>query len=51
MQNQKGGVSPQFAILVSALFITIGSLMYFQSETVYGLFDNMMNEIKYATQL
>lgn len=49
IQNQKGGVSPQFAILISAVFIIIGSLLYFQSETAYSLFDNMVSEIRYIT--
>lgn len=50
LHNQKGGVSPQFAIIICAIFLTIGGALYFQGETVYGLFDNMMNEIKYITK-
>jgi hypothetical protein len=50
-QNQNGGVSPQFAILVSGLFLTIGGVLFFQSETVYGLFDNLLAEIGYVTNL
>ena len=50
-KDQKGGVSPQFAILVSAMFITIGCALYFEGETVYKLFDNLMEEVKYAVEL
>ena len=50
-QNQKGGVSPQFAILISAVFLSIGAGLYFEGDTVYGLFDNMMDEIRYAVKL
>lgn len=51
IQDQKGGVSPQFAIFLCSIFLAIGGALYFQSETVYSLFDNFMNEIRYATNL
>jgi hypothetical protein len=50
-KDQKGGVSPQFAILISAVFISIGCALYFEGETVYRLFDDLMNEVKYAVKL
>lgn len=50
-QNQKGGVSPEFAILISAFFLAIGGVLFFQGEMVYDLFDNMMDEIKYVANL
>lgn len=50
-KDQKGGVSPQFAILVSAMFVTMGCVLYFQGETVYGLFDTLMNEVRHAVKL
>jgi len=49
--NQNGGVSPQFAILICAIFISIGATLYYEGDTVYGLFDNMMDEIRYAVKL
>lgn len=51
VKDQKGGVSPQFAILISTIFISIGCVLYFEGETVYGLFDNLMNEVRYAVKL
>ena len=39
IQDQKGGVSPQFAIMLCTVFLIMGGALYFQSETVYGLFD------------
>ncbi len=50
-QTQKGGVSPQFAILVSTIFIIIGGALYLEGDSIYGLFDNLLNEIKYAANL
>ncbi len=50
-QNQNGGVSPQFAILVSSIFIVIGGALYLQGDAAYGLFDSLMEEIRYATKL
>lgn len=50
-KNQSGGVSPQFAIMISTLFIVIGGALYLEGDAVYGLFDNLMNEIKIAAKL
>lgn len=49
--NQKVGVSPKFAALVSGLFIAIGGMFFFQSEAVYSILDNMSAEIEYVTNL
>ena len=50
-QNQKGGVSPQFAILVSVLFLSIGAALYMEGDTVYQLFDNIVDQVRYAVKI
>jgi len=45
-KNQKGGVSPQFAIFVSSIFLTLGSVLYFQSDMAYTFFDNLLQQVK-----
>lgn len=49
-KNQSGGVSPQFAIIVSAIFLTIGGGLYFEGDTAYRIFDQFMNEIRHAVK-
>ncbi len=46
--NQKGGVSPQFAFIASAFFIVIGGSLYLQGDAAYVLFDTMIKEVRYA---
>ena len=50
-KSQTGGVSPSFAIIVSAIFLVIGSGLYFEGDTVYKLFDNVMTEFKHAVNI
>ncbi len=50
-KTQNGGVSPQFAITISAIFLVIGCGLYFEGDTAYRLFDDLMNEIRYAVRL
>lgn len=50
-KNQNGGVSPEFAILISSVFIVIGGALYLQGPEVYGLFDSLTNEVKRTLKL
>lgn len=50
-KTQSGGVSPQFAITISVIFLVIGCGLYFEGDSAYRLFDNLMNEIRYAVKL
>lgn len=50
-QHQTAGVSPKFAILVSGLLLAVGVALFFQSETVYSLFDNLNAQVEYVTNL
>lgn len=50
-RNQKGGVSPKFAVLVSGVCIAIGGMFFFQSEATYSILDNISAEIEFVTNL
>lgn len=49
--NQTSGVSVQTALVLSLIFLSIGCMMFFQSEALYGSFDNMQVELKRIIKL
>lgn len=50
-KNQKGGVSPIFAIFMCAIFAVIGAGLYFEDNTAYLIFDSLFNDMRIFSNL
>jgi len=51
IHNQTAGVSVQTALVLSIIFLSIGCMMFFQSDALYGGFDKMQVELQRIIKL